>query len=187
LQHCHERGVVHRAIKPADVLVDRQGVVKIIDLGRARVFHDEEDVLTKKYDENVLSTADCLAPEEAAESHPIGPRTDVYSLGATFYFCLTGRTPFPEGTVAQKLLWHQTRTPEPIKQIRPEVSTDLAALIERMMAKDPGQRPQTAREVAEALNPFTAAPIAPPPEEEMPRWCPAVQALIAAASSRSSL
>ena len=123
-------------------------------MGLARFFHDEEDILTKKYDENVLGTADYLAPEQALDSHGVDIRADIYSLGATFYFCLTGRTPFTEGTVAQKLIWHQTRQPKPIRQARPEVPEALAALIERMMAKDPAQRPQTPQEVAEALAPF---------------------------------
>ena len=116
LQHAHETaGLVHRDIKPANILVDRTGIVKILDMGLARFFNDEEDVLTKKYDESVLGTADYLAPEQALDSHSVDIRADIYSLGATFYFCLTGRTPFHEGTVAQKLIWHQTRQPKPIR------------------------------------------------------------------------
>ena len=78
-------------------------------MGLARFFHDDEDVLTKKYDENVLGTADYLAPEQALDSHAVDIRADIYSLGATFYFLLTGSPPFPEGSVAQKLIWHQNR------------------------------------------------------------------------------
>ena len=116
LQHAHETaGLVHRDIKPGNILVDRNGIVKVLDMGLARFFHDEEDMLTKKYDENVLGTADYLAPEQALDSHAVDIRADIYSLGATFYFCLTGRTPFAEGTVAQKLIWHQTRQPKPIR------------------------------------------------------------------------
>src|SRR5262249_23294871 len=108
LQHAHESaGLVHRDIKPGNILIDRNGIVKILDMGLARFFHDEEDILTKKYDENVLGTADYLAPEQATDSHAVDIRADIYSLGATFYYCLTGRTPFQEGTVAQKLIWHQ--------------------------------------------------------------------------------
>ncbi len=116
LQHAHETaGLVHRDIKPGNILVDRNGIVKILDMGLARFFHDEDDMLTKKFEENVLGTADYLAPEQALDSHSVDIRADIYSLGATFYFCLTGRTPFAEGTVAQKLIWHQTRQPKPLR------------------------------------------------------------------------
>lgn len=170
LQHAHETAaLVHRDIKPGNILVDRNGIVKVLDMGLARFFLDEEDVLTKKYDENVLGTADYLAPEQALDSHGVDIRADIYSLGATFYFCLTGKTPFAEGTVAQKLIWHQTRQPKPIRSLRPEVPEDLVAVIDKMMAKDPGQRYQTPQAVAEALAPFTQTPIPPPPENEMPQ------------------
>jgi serine/threonine protein kinase len=174
LQHAHESaGLVHRDIKPGNILVDRNGIVKILDMGLARFFHDEEDILTKKYDENVLGTADYLAPEQALDSHGVDIRADIYSLGATFYFCLTGRTPFSEGTVAQKLIWHQTRQPKSIRSIRPEVPEGVAAIVEKMMAKEAGQRYQTPQEVMDALIPWVQAPIGPPPAEEMPRLCPA--------------
>jgi eukaryotic-like serine/threonine-protein kinase len=169
LQHASTAGLVHRDIKPGNILVDREGTVKILDMGLARFFNDEEDILTKKYDENVLGTADYLAPEQALDSHGVDIRADIYSLGATFYYVLTGRTPFNEGTVAQKLIWHQTRQPKPIRTLRPQVPEGLAAIIDKMMAKDPAQRYQTPAELAEALAPWTQTPIGPPPEAEMPR------------------
>src|SRR3954462_3743393 len=139
-------------------------------MGLARFFNDEEDLLTKKYDENVLGTADYLAPEQALDSHSVDIRADVYSLGGTFYFCLTGRTPFAEGSVAQKLIWHQTRQPRPIRSTRPEVPEGIAAIVDRMMAKDAAVRFQTPQEVADALAPWTQTPIPPPPEREMPQF-----------------
>jgi serine/threonine protein kinase len=174
LQHAHDAAaLVHRDIKPGNILVDRNGIVKILDMGLARFFLDEEDVLTKKYDENVLGTADYLAPEQALDSHSVDIRADVYSLGGTFYFCLTGRTPFAEGSVAQKLIWHQTRQPRPIRSLRPEVPEALVSIIDRMMAKDVNRRYQWPQEVADALAPFTQTPIPPPPECEMPQLSPA--------------
>jgi serine/threonine protein kinase len=169
LQHAHEAGLVHRDIKPGNVLVDRSGTVKVLDMGLARFFNDEEDILTKKYDESVLGTADYLAPEQALDSHNVDIRADIYSLGATFYFCLTGSPPFSEGTVAQKLIWHQTRQPKPIRTFRQDVPEGLAAVVDRMMQKDKSKRFQTPAQVIEALAPWTAKPIQPPPDSWMPR------------------
>jgi eukaryotic-like serine/threonine-protein kinase len=174
LQHAHESaGIIHCDIKPADILVDRGGGVKVIDMGLAWFSSDDQAVSSTKHNEVVLGTPDYMAPEQALDARKVDIRADIYSLGATFYFCLTRYTPFRGGTAAQKLLWHQTRQPEPVRQLRPKVPSGLAALIERMMAKDPMQRPQTPREVADALTPYTAEPIGPPPEDEMPRLSPA--------------
>jgi serine/threonine protein kinase len=172
LQAAHEAGLVHRDVKPGNILVDRNGVVKILDMGLARFFNDD-DSLSKKYEETVLGTTDYLAPEQAVDSN-VDIRADVYSLGATFYFLLTGRTLFGEGMAAQKLIWHQTRQPKPIRSFRPEVPEELADLIElRMLAKDREERFQIPAEVAEALGAWTKTPISLPPAEEMPRLCPA--------------
>src|SRR5438876_958011 len=188
LQHAHEiAGLVHRDIKPGNILIDRGGIVKVLDMGLARFFHDEDDVLTKKYDENVLGTADYLAPEQALDSHSVDIRADIYSLGATFYFILTGTTPFNEGTVAQKLIWHQTRQPKSVQVLRPEVPAEISAIVEKMMAKDPAQRYQTPADVAEVLGPWTQQPIPPPPDKEMPRLSPAAMGVGSEGSVGSGL
>jgi len=174
LGHAYERGLIHRDIKPGNLLVDRSGTVKVLDMGLARFFNDEEDILTKKYDDSILGTADYLSPEQAVDSHDVDVRADIYSLGATFYSMVTGRTPFGDGTVAQKLIWHQSRQPKPVCALRPDVPEALAAIIQKMMAKEPAQRFQTPQEVADALEPWTKTPIPPPPEVEMPRLSPAV-------------
>jgi serine/threonine protein kinase len=175
LQHAHANGLIHRDIKPGNILVDRTGVVKILDLGLARFFNDTEDLLTKKYDESVLGTADYLAPEQAVDSHTVDGRADIYSLGATFYFLLTGQPPFAEGTVAQKLLWHQTRSPKPIRDLRPQVPGEVIRVIEKMMSKKPEDRYATPGQLADVLLPFTQTPIPPPPAEEMPQLSVAAQ------------
>ncbi len=174
LQHAHEIArLVHRDIKPADILVDRGGGVKIIDMGLVRFVGDAAVLPTVGYREVVLGTPDYMAPEQAINPHNVDIRADIYSLGATFYFCLTGQTPLPQGMAPQKLIWLRTRRPDPVRQLRPEVPEGLTVLIERMMAKDPDQRPQTPQEVADVLAPYTAEPIDPPPEDEMPRLSPA--------------
>jgi serine/threonine protein kinase len=176
LQHAHESaGIVHRDIKPSDILVDRGGGVKIIDMGLARFCREDQAALTARCEGVVLGTPDYMAPEQALDPWSVDTRADVYSLGATFYFCLTRYTPFRGGRAAQKVLWHQTRQPEPVRRLRPKVPEGLAALIECMMAKDPAQRPQTPQEVADALTPYTAEPIGPPPDDEMPRLSPAAR------------
>jgi serine/threonine protein kinase len=174
LQHAHKSGIIHRDVKPGNVLVDREGVVKILDMGLARFYHDSTDMLTLKYDErSVLGTADYVAPEQTINSHDVDIRADIYGLGCTFYFLLAGHPPFPDGTVAQKLLCHQAKMPTPIRQLRPEVPEGLAQVLETMLAKDPRQRYQTPQEAADALAPFTTTPIPPPPEGEMPKLSPA--------------
>ncbi len=175
LQHAHGAGLIHRDVKPANILVERNGTVRVLDMGLARFFHDNTDLLTLKYDDNnVLGTADYVAPEQALNSHEVDVRADVYSLGATAYFCLTGQPPFPTGKVAQKLIWHQVRQPTPIRELRPNVPPGLIAVVNRMMAKAPTQRYQVPGEVVEALAPWTTEPIAPPSEAEMPRLSPAI-------------
>lgn len=168
LQHAHENKLVHRDIKPGNLLVDRAGVVKILDLGLARFFQEEEDTLTH----GVLGTIDYLAPEQSRDSHDVDIRADIFSLGATFYFILTGVPPFGDGTAEQKLAGLRSQEPKPIRLLRREVPEELAAMIEKMMAKVPMRRYQTPAEVVTALEPWTRDPIAPPPETEMPRRSP---------------
>ncbi|MBL8798046.1 MAG: protein kinase [Planctomycetia bacterium] len=171
LQHAHENGLVHRDIKPANLILDRSGTVKILDMGLARIFSDAEEVLTR----GVLGTPDYVAPEQSRDSHNVDIRADIYSLGCTFYYLLGGYPPFPEGTVAQKLQWHQARQPKPLRALRPEVPEDLARLVQQLMAKEPDQRPQTPAAIAAALAPWLQAPVAPPAEVEMPQLSPAAQ------------
>ncbi|HZY87198.1 MAG TPA: serine/threonine-protein kinase [Gemmataceae bacterium] len=159
LQHAHERGIIHRDVKPGNLLLDRSGVVKILDMGLAR-FLDKDDRLTQNFDGgSVLGTADYISPEQAIASSEVDGRTDVYSLGVTLYTLICGRTPFG-GSAAQKLIAHQVRKAVPAHKVRPEVPEGLSAVIARMMAKDPNRRYASAAEALTALAPFIDA--APP-------------------------
>lgn len=157
LSHAHQSNLIHRDVKPANLLVNSRGQVKVLDLGLARFLNEEQGSLTRQYDENVLGTADYLAPEQALDSHNVDARADVYSLGCTLYFLLTGHPPFPEGTIAQRLLKHQTEPPEPIVAKRPDAPPELVRICERMMAKKAVHRQQSMDEVIEELNAFLAS------------------------------
>ena len=169
LDFAFQGGIIHRDIKPGNILVDRFGVAKLLDMGLARFYNDTADNLTQKYDDKIiLGTADYVAPEQVANSHDVDIRADIYALGASMYFMLAGHPAFPNGTVSQKLLWHRTKDPAPIRQIRQEVPEGLAAIVEKMMKKDPAARYQTPMEVAVALEAYLPANVPVPPLIEMP-------------------
>lgn len=162
LQHAHKAGLVHRDIKPGNLLVDSSGHVKILDLGLVSAFDQKkDDSLT--VDQDQLGTVDYIAPEQAIDSKNVDARADIYSLGATLYSIMTGRILYPDKTTAQKLLLHQTTDPEPMTNLVKGIPAELAAVIMRMLAKKPEQRFQSAKEVADALRPF-AQPKSPPYE-----------------------
>src|SRR5262249_48823108 len=132
LEHAHRAGLVHRDIKPANLLLDHTGTIKVLDLGLARFFNDEKDKLTQEHDSTAtLGTADYIAPEQAVSSHDADVRADIYSLGCTFYFLLSGEPPFAGKTVTQKLIFHQTRPPQSIRERRPEVPEAMAAVLDK--------------------------------------------------------
>jgi serine/threonine protein kinase len=156
LAHAHEAGLVHRDIKPANLLVDQKKTVKVLDLGLAKVIEAEEPSLTLAHEESVLGTADYLAPEQALNSHAADHRSDIYSLGCTLYFLLTGHPPFNQGTIRERLLKHQVETPQSIYKDRPDAPPGLVNICNRMMSKKPENRYQTAVEVGQALSSWLA-------------------------------
>lgn len=171
LQHAHEAGLVHRDIKPGNLMVDRDGVVKIFDLGLARFHRDAQESADHK---SIVGTADYVAPEQVVNSSKVDIRADIYALGCTFYYLLTGQAPFPDGSDAEKMQWQQTRQPTPISKIRP-IPVELAAIIEKMMAKQPGDRFTAPAAVVVALEPFCTSFVPPPKPSELPRLSVAAQ------------
>jgi serine/threonine-protein kinase len=161
LQHAHEKGIAHRDIKPGNLLLTADGVLKILDMGLARFFEDEADRLTRMADPlSVMGTADYISPEQLVDCSKADHRTDIYSLGATLYHLVTGRPPF-EGTTTAKILAHQLNKVAPAHTVRPEVPRALSTVIQKMMAKRPDDRYQTAAEVMDALLPFVGGLLTP--------------------------
>jgi serine/threonine protein kinase len=171
LHYAHGEGLVHRDIKPANLILDRKGVVRILDLGLALASDDDKQAsLTREHDEKVLGTADYLAPEQATDSHTADRRSDIYALGCTLHYLIVGRAPFAQGKLAERIQAHVNKPPPNILEERPDVPPPLADLYFRMMEKHPDARPQTAEEVANALGAWlkatektpSAAPAGPP-------------------------
>jgi WD40 repeat protein/tRNA A-37 threonylcarbamoyl transferase component Bud32 len=155
LQHAHEKGLVHRDIKPANLLLSKQGVVKILDLGLAQLGASEgsEGSSTLTQEGMVMGTLDYIAPEQAADSHAVDIRADLYSLGCSLYFLLTGSVPFPSGKPVEKLYRHRYEEPVPVQRLRSDVPPAVAFVVRKLMAKQPDQRFQTPAELAAALAP----------------------------------
>jgi len=168
LEHAHEAGLVHRDIKPGNLLLDRHGVVKLLDMGLARFFDDDGSAFAKSYEQGFsIGTADYMAPEQTLD-YRVDIRADIYSLGGTFYYLLVGKSPFQDGTLPQKMIWHQVRQPKPVRSIRPEISEAMARVLDKMMAKEVERRYQTPAEVVAALADLITDPIPVPTPEEMP-------------------
>jgi serine/threonine protein kinase len=172
LEHAHAAGLVHRDVKPGNLLLDRQGTVKLLDMGLVRFFEDTGAFVQEFEAGYIIGTADYVAPEEIIRAKScdsgVDVRADIYSLGGTLYYLLVGKSPFQDGTTPQKMIWHQVRQPKSLRVLRPDVPEALVQVIEKMMAKEMDRRYQTPAEVAAALEPFVRLPIAPPTEAEMP-------------------
>jgi serine/threonine-protein kinase len=156
LQHAHERGVFHRDVKPSNLLLQaRGGRVKMADFGLARLQEALAGTSSLTRLGRIVGTLDYLAPEQI-ESGAVDGRADLYGLGCTLYFLLTARPPFPGGSAMQKLLRHLKQEPQPLRELRPDVRPAVAAVVRRLLAKRPGDRYQTAGELAAVL--ASAAP-----------------------------
>ena len=155
LEYAHQAGLVHRDIKPSNLFLSDDQTVRILDLGLAQDFDSEEN-LTREFNERVLGTADYLAPEQAVDSHTVDGRADIYSLGCALYFLLTGRPPFTEGTLVQRLIAHRTKAPTPISEVRDDVPEELTEILSTMITKNRDDRIASAGDVADRLSQFLA-------------------------------
>ena len=155
LGHAHGRGLIHRDVKPANVLVSPDGRVKVSDLGLAGYFNDPEQ--TDQYGGKVVGTADYLAPELIMKPDALDTRSDIYSLGCTLYYAVTGKVPFPGGTMRDKARAHCQQPPLDPRRLVPELSDKFVEVIADMMAKRPEDRIGTAMDVIERLEPWAGA------------------------------
>jgi len=151
LQAAFEAGLMHHDVRPSNLLVDDRQRLKIAELGLGRFIFDSLVDLAVRRDSGVLSVADYLSPEQALDGIHVDIRADIYSLGCTLYYCLAGWAPFSEGTIAQKLMAHQVRMPDLLREIRTDLPAGLEDVVRRMMAKNPADRYQTPAEAAAAL------------------------------------
>lgn len=161
LQHAHENGLIHRDVKPGNLMLNGKGMLKVLDLGLALLYDqpEEEEVTASG---QIMGTFDYMAPEQASNTHAADARADVYSLGCTLYFLLAGKPPFAHRVGLRKLTAHESEPPPPLGPIRPDIPAELLAVVDKMLAKDPAQRFASMSEVADALQAYAQA-VAPRP------------------------
>lgn len=150
LQHALDQGIVHRDIKPANLLIRRDGVVKLADMGLARAVDESMETSITRAGTTV-GTVDYMSPEQARNSKAADVRSDIYSLGCTWFHMLTGGPPFAEGSLTNKLTAHAKEPPPDARDKNPAVPEGVVAVMQRMMAKEPDERYQTPAELIKDL------------------------------------
>jgi serine/threonine protein kinase len=195
LNCAHEQGMVHRDVKPHNLMRTPEGLIKVLDFGLARFVSEQptdqpSGAQPGRTDRSQLTgvgmfmgTADYMAPEQASDPRKADIRADIYSLSCTLYHLLTGQVPFPGGSVTDKVVKHALAQPIALSQLRPDVPAALEAVVAKMMARSPDRRYQTPAEVAAALAPFAQAGTAEktprvPPEKRRSRWLLALAAAL---------
>ncbi len=155
LHYAHEQGLVHRDVKPENLLIRPDGTLKLLDFGLAMVERSEAEYsMAMIQGQDCLGTADYISPEQSRDSLHVDRRADIYSLGCSFYFLLTGRPPFPGKSVAEKLAGHRQEKAPLVHALNPAVPERLARIVQKMMAKHPENRFQTAAELSHYLEPL---------------------------------
>jgi serine/threonine-protein kinase len=157
LEACQKEGLIHGLIKPSNLLLGADQQMRILDFGIGCLLAETEGeslVDTMSTANSVASGLDCASPESIMEPTNLTAAGDQYSLGCVLYYCLTGRYPFPDGSAAEKMMAHQLKQPEPIRNFNPDVQDQLLAVVDRLMEKEPTKRYGNTTEVVEALRPF---------------------------------
>lgn len=152
LEHAQQKGLIHRDVNPWNILVTRDGMAKLTDLGLAIDLGDNDEAVTR--DGATVGTFDYISPEQARHSRSVDTRSDIYSLGCTLFHMITGRVPFPQPSLPEKLYAHQLSNAEPVSALVPNVPPELDQVVQRMMKKTPEERFRSPAEVARALEPF---------------------------------
>ena len=163
LASAHAAGIIHRDIKPANLLLTHDHQIKILDLGLALLrSEDRKFDISAQHNETIMGTLDYLAPEQAIHSHNIDQRADIYSLGCTLHFLLTGKPPFSSGSLAERLNSHQTQRPPKISESRNDCPAFIESIYEKMMAKQPDARFHDCHSLLEAFRNLDTASNLPP-------------------------
>jgi serine/threonine protein kinase len=162
LHHAFEAGMVHRDVKPQNLMLTPRGLVKVLDFGLARVRDERKKGPRLTQLESFMGTPEYVAPEQAMNARDADTRSDMYSLGCTLYALLAGRPPFQEGNPTDTILAHIEKEAQPLHELRADVPPELSAVVAKMMAKDPAQRYQRPIDAAQALVPFIKAGAAVP-------------------------
>jgi serine/threonine-protein kinase len=179
LEVCHRQGLFHGLLKPSNLMLDADGGIRILDFGIGSLLAETEGeslVDTMSTANSVSNGLDCASPESIMDPTNLTPVGDQYSLGCTLYYLLSGQYPFPDGTAVEKMMAHQTKQARPLRELNPQVPEGLAAVVERLMQKDPAARYAGTAEMIEALRPFAspapprpaARPVAPRPAASPP-------------------
>ncbi len=167
LEYVHNQGLIHRDLKPSNIMVTPNDHAKVLDLGLALLLGEAPgDIEVMGGQGYVVGTMDFIAPEQTTDASAVDARADIYSLGCSLYFALTGRPPFPGGTAKEKILRHRREEPPPLNLVNFSVPDGFASLIHRMMAKDPGQRLPSAAAARQELLAWAQDASTPPLDQQ---------------------
>jgi serine/threonine protein kinase len=155
LEYAHQQGMIHRDLKPSNILITPNDHAKILDLGLAIMAGEQGEATIIGGQGYIVGSMDYISPEQTYDARNVDPRADIYGLGCTLFFALTGQPPFPGGGSAEKIQKHRNELPPQLPNLRPDLPPDFADVIHRMMAKNPDLRYQTAKDVAETFRPWT--------------------------------